>query len=218
MPEGQPTPTAPTIPPTPPKPIPPREPEPTPSIVPPPVGIEDILSGTEAAGPAGPGSPTPPTSDQGQPPDIIPEYPETSFFLKYRLLIIIGVLVILFVAIALIILWVTTRQPVFQQPVNINAIDQPPVTPPPAVPVDSDRDGLTDEEEKELGTDLNNPDTDGDGLTDFEEVRVYKTDPLNPDTDGDGFLDGDEVQAGFDPTQGGGARLLDLEREINNIR
>jgi len=59
--------------------------------------------------------------------------------------------------------------------------------------LDSDGDGLTDEEELKLGTDPHNPDTDGDGLTDGEEVKVYHTDPLNPDTDYDGLKDGDEV-------------------------
>ncbi|GEM_PF-5756804 len=73
-----------------------------------------------------------------------------------------------------------------------------PVLPPPP-PVDSDGDGLTDEQEIALGTDPFNPDTDNDGLTDGEEVNIYGTDPLNPDTDGDGFLDGEEVRAGYDP-------------------
>ncbi|MEQ5792502.1 gliding motility-associated C-terminal domain-containing protein, partial [Muricauda sp. NFXS6] len=45
--------------------------------------------------------------------------------------------------------------------------------------VDTDGDGLTDGEEITLGTDPNDPDTDGDGLTDGEEVLV--TD--DPDTD-----------------------------------
>lgn len=58
---------------------------------------------------------------------------------------------------------------------------------------DHDGDGLTLREEEELGTDPNNPDTDGDGLWDGDEVKVYFTDPLNPDTDGDGLSDGDEV-------------------------
>ncbi len=58
---------------------------------------------------------------------------------------------------------------------------------------DTDLDGLTDETEEKLGTDPNNPDTDGDGLKDGEEVNDYKTDPLKPDTDGDGLKDGDEV-------------------------
>ncbi|MBP5358532.1 MAG: InlB B-repeat-containing protein, partial [Treponema sp.] len=36
-------------------------------------------------------------------------------------------------------------------------------------------------------------DTDGDGLSDGEELTTYFTDPSNPDTDGDGFKDGEEV-------------------------
>jgi len=60
--------------------------------------------------------------------------------------------------------------------------------------LDSDGEGLTDEEEKTLGTDPFNPDTDGDELTDYEEVRTFLTDPLNPDTDYDGLADGAEVR------------------------
>ncbi len=58
---------------------------------------------------------------------------------------------------------------------------------------DLDGDKLLNDEEKRLGTDPLNPDTDGDGLKDGEEVKVYTTDPLNPDTDGDRLRDGDEV-------------------------
>jgi outer membrane protein OmpA-like peptidoglycan-associated protein len=58
---------------------------------------------------------------------------------------------------------------------------------------DLDGDGLTNDEEKALGTNPLNPDTDGDGLSDGDEVHKYKTDPLNPDTDGDGCTDGEEV-------------------------
>ncbi len=58
---------------------------------------------------------------------------------------------------------------------------------------DPDGDGLTNNEEKLIGTDPLNPDTDGDALRDGEEVRKYHTNPLNPDTDGDGLLDGEEV-------------------------
>lgn len=60
-------------------------------------------------------------------------------------------------------------------------------------PKDSDADGLTDVEEKEIGTNPLDPDTDHDALGDFEEVRKYKTDPLNPDTDYDALKDGAEV-------------------------
>jgi hypothetical protein len=42
-------------------------------------------------------------------------------------------------------------------------------------------------------------DTDGDGLTDREEVLLYGTDPLDPDSDGDGIRDGSEVAAGSAP-------------------
>jgi len=59
---------------------------------------------------------------------------------------------------------------------------------------DKDGDGLTKREEKELKTDPNNPDTDGDGLKDGEEVKTTLTDPLNPDSDGDLLTDGVEVR------------------------
>ena len=59
---------------------------------------------------------------------------------------------------------------------------------------DKDNDGLGKCLEKEIGTDPNNPDTDGDGLNDGEEYLTYKTDPLKVDTDGDGLNDYDEVK------------------------
>ena len=65
--------------------------------------------------------------------------------------------------------------------------------------VDSDKDGLDDVREKLLGTDPHNPDTDGDGLSDGDEVLIWHTNPLNPDTDGDGFSDGSEVFHGYNP-------------------
>ena len=58
---------------------------------------------------------------------------------------------------------------------------------------DRDHDGLTKAQEEEIGTDPNNPDTDGDGLNDGDEFMKYKTDPLNADTDGDALNDYDEV-------------------------
>ena len=70
-------------------------------------------------------------------------------------------------------------------------------------PVDSDGDGLTDDEEVKWKTDPFNPDTDGDGLSDGDEVHKWRTDPLNPDTDYDGLKDGyDEVlKYKTDPTK-----------------
>ncbi len=52
-------------------------------------------------------------------------------------------------------------------------------------------DKTADEEQLEM-------DSDNDGLTDEEEAQ-YGTDPDNPDTDGDGYLDGEEVRNGYDP-------------------
>ena len=44
-------------------------------------------------------------------------------------------------------------------------------------------------------TDANNPDTDGDGLTDGDEVLIFHTDPSSVDTDGDGLSDSDELKS-----------------------
>jgi len=78
-----------------------------------------------------------------------------------------------------------------------------------AVAIDTDHDGLTDEEEEMYGTNPKKIDTDDDALTDRDEVKVFKTDPNNPDTDGDGYIDGEEIRAGFDPK--GPGRLLKIE-------
>ena len=58
---------------------------------------------------------------------------------------------------------------------------------------DDDSDGLTNGEERRLGTNPEAPDTDGDGLNDGDEAKRFKTNPLKVDTDGDGLADGDEV-------------------------
>lgn len=65
--------------------------------------------------------------------------------------------------------------------------------------VDTDNDKLDDRKEEELKTDPKNPDTDGDGLSDGDEVLIWHTDPLNPDSDGDGYKDGEEVKNGYNP-------------------
>jgi outer membrane protein OmpA-like peptidoglycan-associated protein len=59
---------------------------------------------------------------------------------------------------------------------------------------DQDKDGLNNTTENEMGTDPNNADTDGDGLSDGSEVNRYLTNPLKSDTDGDGLYDGTEVK------------------------
>lgn len=36
-------------------------------------------------------------------------------------------------------------------------------------------------------------DADADGISDYDEIHVYKTNPLSPDSDGDGFSDFEEI-------------------------
>ncbi|MET0190260.1 MAG: Ig-like domain-containing protein, partial [Pseudonocardia sediminis] len=62
-----------------------------------------------------------------------------------------------------------------------------------AGPGDADGDGLPDQQEGSSGTDPAVPDTDGDGLSDGQEVNTTGTDPLAADTDDDGLTDGAEV-------------------------
>jgi hypothetical protein len=65
--------------------------------------------------------------------------------------------------------------------------------------MDSDNDGLTNEDEVIYGTDTNNADTDSDTLSDGDEVHTYLTNPLLADTDNDGMPDGYETSHQLDP-------------------
>lgn len=64
---------------------------------------------------------------------------------------------------------------------------------------DEDGDGLTAIEEQQAGTSALIPDSDGDTLSDRDEVAVHGTNPTNIDTDNDGASDGAEIRAGTDP-------------------
>jgi NlpC/P60 family/Bacterial TSP3 repeat len=95
-----------------------------------------------------------------------------------------------------------------------------------AAAVDSDDDGLNDEEERRLGTDLHKWDTDGDSITDGSEVHGFGTNPKLADTDGDGLgdkietwthtdpanrdSDGDGMSDGFEAAVGDHPRVKDL--------
>lgn len=74
---------------------------------------------------------------------------------------------------------------------------------------DPDGDGLCNLEELAAGTGIWYSDTDGDGLSDGEEVLQYHTDPLQADTDEDGLQDGEDIRLGFDP--------LDPDTDDNGI-
>ncbi len=64
---------------------------------------------------------------------------------------------------------------------------------------DTDGDKLTNAEEIKLGTSPTLTDTDEDGLNDYDEVNKHRTDPLKEDTDGDGISDNGEIKLGLDP-------------------
>lgn len=65
---------------------------------------------------------------------------------------------------------------------------------------DSDGDAISDVDElAEYGTDPLLPDTDDDGILDANELFVHGTDPMNLDTDGDILYDGGELVYNTDP-------------------
>jgi hypothetical protein len=83
------------------------------------------------------------------------------------------------------------------------ATSAPPTTAAPSTTIDptldTDGDGLTDVEE--IGTYGTNPDTydtDGDTVSDYLEAKNGYSDPFNPDTDGDGYNDSERFD-GYDP-------------------
>ncbi|KAF7781464.1 hypothetical protein PRUB_b0692 [Pseudoalteromonas rubra] len=73
---------------------------------------------------------------------------------------------------------------------------------------DTDGDGLSDGDEvNEHGTSPRKTDSDGDGLSDAAEVLEWFTDPLSIDSDSDGIDDQAETRAGLDPNDGSDAAL-----------
>jgi murein DD-endopeptidase MepM/ murein hydrolase activator NlpD len=77
--------------------------------------------------------------------------------------------------------------------------DPDPYTPVPKPFVDTDRDGLSDDFEKVIGTNAKEADSDHDGLSDYQEAIVTHTDALSADTDHDGEGDALAVALGHNP-------------------
>ncbi|MFH0857875.1 MAG: hypothetical protein V1848_03960 [Candidatus Magasanikbacteria bacterium] len=65
--------------------------------------------------------------------------------------------------------------------------------------LDRDHDGVDSKLEKEYGSSDESVDSDSDGLTDYEEIYVWFSDPTLPDTDGDGYTDAGELLNGYSP-------------------
>ena len=94
----------------------------------------------------------------------------------------------------------------------------PPVTDPAVLAaLDTDNDKLTDAEEMTFSTNPQLKDTDGDGLSDYDEVKVYHTKPLVADSDNDGYLDGDEIRTGTSPLFSGQVRLEDADTDGDGL-
>lgn len=55
------------------------------------------------------------------------------------------------------------------------------------------------EQEADIITQQKTSDTDSDGLTDYDELNLYRTSPYLDDTDSDGYKDGEEVKTNHDP-------------------
>ncbi len=60
-------------------------------------------------------------------------------------------------------------------------------------------------------------DTDGDGLTDYEEKAIYQTFWDHPDTDKDGYADGLEIANGYSPWHGNGTTLLQADTDGDGL-
>jgi len=86
-------------------------------------------------------------------------------------------------------------EPVAAEPVAADtaAVDTAAAETTVASETDLDADNYADALELEVGLDPSNPDTDGDGVADGDEVNIYLTDPYTADSDGDGLSDGEEL-------------------------
>ena len=60
-------------------------------------------------------------------------------------------------------------------------------------------------------------DTDGDGVSDFDENNLYRTDAREVDSDQDGFTDGIEIMRGYDPRNPAGEVAIEYELPQDTI-
>ena len=82
---------------------------------------------------------------------------------------------------------------------------------------DYDGEGLSNATEVKCGTLLYAQDSDLDGLTDYEEVEKYGTNPLAVDTDGDGASDKWEVKNGHNPNEFNASFELNADVKLGDV-
>ena len=192
--EGVPQPSAPTAPPAP--------------STPPPAGAMPPVRPSLAN--------LPPSSGVPAPGPVIETVGDSGGKTWKTVVIAVLILAVIAAAAGISFMLLSSRAPIspeLEQVINPPTESIPNVEPEPApvVPMpdpDDDKDGLTNLEEAQLGTDPASADTDQDGLYDLEELQTYQTNPLNPDTDGDGYNDGEEVKGGYNPN--GEGKLLQI--------
>ncbi len=61
------------------------------------------------------------------------------------------------------------------------------------------------------------PDADHDGVPDKDEIGLYHTDPHNPDTDGDGYSDFIELNSGYSPLNPAPVKLADNDYDHDGL-
>lgn len=174
-------------------------------------------------------SPTLPEASTPQYPELPPE-PRGSWLAQNRKSAILGGIVVLLVAVIGITTWIQQRPARVE---NQNSVTNEVVTGntntqtgsatnrvtfrryEATVTPDDDGDGLSNDEERQAGSNAGVKDSDGDGISDYDEVKVYQSNPTKKDSDGDGVADGQEVSAGTNPN--GPGSLLDLQKAIQQL-
>ncbi len=99
----------------------------------------------------------------------------------------IAVISLAFFAVFVIILWFISFQRSIRSPFEYKGDT--------AVSPSQDQTNVANNQADRLKT----QDTDGDGLTDWDELNVYQTSPYLEDSDSDGFNDKEEIDSGNDP-------------------
>lgn len=147
------------------------------------------------------------SSDLNNTSDKAPKKPKNKKVLLFALIIIVIVGVLIF----LLLIKLPKNKTINNNPETENPGLENLIENTPNVEVENDylleeepNPNISNEEENEIinnniEVDISVLDSDGDGLTDYQEVEIWGTDPYNPDTDGDGYSDFDEIKSGYNP-------------------